>query len=230
MEALVHMTARLVRAVQKAYGRKWSFLVLTLLAFTVSVYVLAAFDLLPDAPKTPSADAAPAVSLARSPSIAPAAVTAASPVAHSEAPVEVVIPSISLTAPVANPTTTDVETLDQLLLSGAVRYPTSAMLGENGNVVIFGHSSYLPIVRNEHYKTFDGIQKLKAGDTITVYSSDAVYTYAVRSVVQEDATEAIIPLSVSGKVLTLSTCDVFGQKSERFIVTADFVSSHALGT
>ena len=219
----MHIAARLVRAAQDAYARKWSFLALSLCALVLSAYVLGLLGLLPD----PPAQSAPVTVATTSPLAA--AASGVSP-GVAEDPVKLEIPAIGLTTTIANPTTTNLEALDQLLLSGAVRYPTSAQLNEDGNVVIFGHSSYLPIVRNQAYKTFDGIQKLHAGDTVTVYSSDLAYTYAVRSVVEENATEAAIPLSVSGKVLTLSTCDVFGQKSDRFIVTADFVSSHSITT
>ena len=97
--------------------------------------------------------------------------------------------------------------------------------------MIFGHSSYLPIVNNKAYKTFDGIQKLSAGDRITVYSSGAAYTYAVRTVEKKSAAaDDGIPLTVAGKVLTLATCDSFGEKSDRFVVTADFVESHAISS
>lgn len=143
-----------------------------------------------------------------------------------ELPTKIVIPVINLSATIANPTTTDATILDHALLSGAVRYPTSAKLGEEGNVVLFGHSSYLPIVGNQAYKTFDGIQKLVVGDDVTMYSSDMAYTYQVKSVTKESANDAIIPLLVIGKVLTLSTCDSFTMKTDRFVVVADFVESH----
>jgi LPXTG-site transpeptidase (sortase) family protein len=120
--------------------------------------------------------------------------------------------------------------LDGDLLTGAVHYPTSAELGEDGNVVLFGHSSYLPIVKNQAYKTFDGIQKLAVGDLVTVYSSTTAYTYAVRTVAKESANDAIIPLTVDGRVLTLSTCNSFGEKTDRFVVTADFVGSEAISS
>jgi len=97
-----------------------------------------------------------------------------------------------------------------------------------GNVVLFGHSSYLPIVGNQAYKTFNGIQKLKPGDIIMISSSSARYTYWVKSVTKESANDAVIPLSVSGRVLTLSTCDSFAKKTDRFVVVADFVESHAV--
>ncbi|OYV27545.1 MAG: hypothetical protein B7W98_01560, partial [Parcubacteria group bacterium 20-58-5] len=132
-------------------------------------------------------------------------------------------------ATIANPTTTDANVLDEYLLKGAVRYPTSARLGETGNVVLFGHSSYLPVVGNQAYKTFDGIQKLVAGDVVTVSSAGTAYMYRVRSMEKESAaSNAGIALDVTGRVLTLVTCNSFATKSDRFIVTADFVESHSI--
>lgn len=209
-----------IRAIRRAWSRKWVFLGLFLVIFFLMLLVLAKLDLLPD-PPAPAASATAAVA-------ATVSATTTAPAALPELPVKVDIPSIDLSVSVADPATTDVDALDALLLKGAVRYPTSAELGEDGNVVIFGHSSYLPVVRNQAYKTFDGIQKLAPGDTITVYSSTTAYTYAVRSVAKEKASQAAIPLDVSGRVLTLSTCNSFATKDDRFVVTADFVDSHPL--
>ena len=149
---------------------------------------------------------------------------------NGELPVKISIASIGLSAKISNPATTDVNALDQYLLSGAARYPTSSTLDQEGNVILFGHSSYLPVVVNKAYKTFDGIQKLKAGDEIKVYSATHVYTYAVTSVAQQSATSDGIPLTTSGHILTLATCDSFGQKTDRFVVTATLVGSSALGS
>ena len=141
------------------------------------------------------------------------------------------IAAINLSATIANPMTTNITVLNTDLLSGAVRYPTSAKLGEEGNVVLFGHSSYLPIVGNQAYKTFNGIQKLAAGDIVIVSSSDTAYSYRVKSVTKENANNnSAIPLSVAGKTLTLVTCNSFGAKEDRFVVTADFVESHPAGS
>ncbi len=222
MKGIIDAIVRLIRAGKRAYTRKWSFLGLFALAFLGSVFVLAYLDLLP---AVAPALAVPAVSLAASQSDA---ANATSTPVISEFPTKITIPAIGLSATVANPETTDVAVLDGELLKGAVRYPTSAKLGEDGNVVIFGHSSYLPVVYNQAYKTFDGIQKLAVGDVVTVYSPTAAYTYRVRSVAKESANDAAIPLSVVGRVLTLSTCDSFGEKTDRFVVTADFVESHSI--
>ena len=218
MDKIVEFTVRLVGGTRLAYARKWSFLGLFAVVFIASVFVLAVFDLLPNAPSTSITNA-------------PVAVNSVGTVSsmNAEVPVKIEIPSLTRVASISNPDTTDIAALDTLLLSGAVRYPTSAKLGESGNIVLFGHASYLPVVNNQAYKTFNGIQKLSHGDVITVYSSDAVYTYAVRTVEKKSADDGEIALSGTGRVLTLVTCNSFGAKEDRFVVTADFVESHSLG-
>ena len=214
---------QLLRAGQRISTRKWHFLSLFVILFSGSVLALAKLDLLPEPIRAPAASA---VALATSQAVT---ATASVPSVRAEEPVAIAIPAINLAATIANPATTDIEVLDQALLKGAVRYPTSALLGETGNVVLFGHSSYLPVVGNQAYKTFDGIQKLVAGDVITVYSAGTAYTYRVRGVAKESAaSDAGIDLAVAGRELTLATCNSFGAKTDRFIVTADFVESHSI--
>ncbi len=143
-----------------------------------------------------------------------------------ESPVRVVAKDIDLDVTVSNPTTIDIDVLDQALLVGAVRYPTSAELGVDGTVLLFGHSSYLPIVHNQAYKTFDGIQNLKTGDIVSVYSSAHEYRYQVTGMRVADAEGDSVELSTSGKHLTLVTCDSFASKNHRFVVTADYVGAY----
>ncbi len=221
MKEIIDVTVRLIRAGGQAYERKWSFFAVFVVAFLASVAVLAQLDLLPDVSRIEPAVAA------SSPNITLAANTIKT-ADVVELPAKIEIPAINLSATIANPITTDVAVLDEELLAGAVRYPTSAKLGETGNVVLFGHSSYLPIVGNQAYKTFNGIQKLAAGDVVTVSSLGTAYTYRVRSVAKESANNAGIPLEVAGRVLTLATCNSFGAKTDRFVVTADFVESHSI--
>ncbi len=145
-----------------------------------------------------------------------------------EAPVRIVIKKTNLDTIISNPNSTDIDVLDLALKKGAVRYPTSAVLGVNGTVLLFGHSSYLPIVYNQNYKTFDGIQNLKTGDVVSVYSADKEYRYSVVGVKIADANSDIIPLPNDAKYLTLVTCDSFATKSNRFIVTANFIGAYDL--
>jgi LPXTG-site transpeptidase (sortase) family protein len=150
---------------------------------------------------------------------------------NPEAPVRVVAKDVGLDVTVVNPTTTDVDQLDQELTKGAVHYPTSAALGVNGTVLLFGHSSYLPVVYHQYYKTFDGIQNLKTGQIVSVYSGTTEYRYAVTGVRVADSTDNSdnqIPLYSDNKYLTLVTCDSFAAKSNRFIVTATYVGAYTI--
>lgn len=146
-----------------------------------------------------------------------------------EHPVKIAAADIHLNQIVYNPDSADEKTLDVALLKGAVHYPGSGLLGEDGNVLLFGHSSYLPTVFNQAYKTFNGIQNLKTGQIITVSSSGTAYDYRVTSVRFAKATDDnVIDLSKVGKKLTLVTCDSFKTKSDRFVVEAEFVGSRSL--
>jgi LPXTG-site transpeptidase (sortase) family protein len=162
------------------------------------------------------------------PQIANPVVVNQAPTSTPEQPVRVIAKDINLDVTVSNPTSVDVNVLDNALLGGAVRYPTSALLGVDGTVLLFGHSSYLPIVHNQAYKTFDGVQNLKPGQIVSVYSADMRYDYSVVQVKVADATQDSVELNPVGKHLTLVTCDSFATKSNRFIVTADFVGAYTL--
>lgn len=140
-------------------------------------------------------------------------------------PERIVIPEIDLDLPVQNPATRDIEALDELLKQGPVRYVDSARLGEKGNVLIFAHTSHLPVVKNQMYKAFNRIPELKAGDSITIEGEGRSYLYTVRSVRKANAEDALIDLSPSlGQKLTLVTCDTLTGKTSRFILEADFVA------
>lgn len=212
----VKTAASLVRASRKAYTQKWSFTALFVFVLFVSTSVASALDVLPEPKKDEPAQVA---SVAAAPIVA---------VAAPELPTKIEIPAIKLSQTVGNPSSTDVHALDNALLKGPVRYPSSSELGEQGNVIIFGHSSYLPIVNNKAFKAFDGIQDLKKGDLITVTGQGHVFIYAVDTVEQKSALDDYIPLDVDGSKLTLATCDSFGEKTDRFVVTASLVETKSL--
>jgi LPXTG-site transpeptidase (sortase) family protein len=185
--------------------RPKSFAVVFIVLFFLTVTFLASVDALPE----------PAVAV-----ISP--IGAQIPQGLADEPVRVVATSVGLDVTVENPSSSDITILDEALLRGAVRYPTSAKLGVDGTVLLFGHSSYLPVVYNQAYKAFNNIQDLKTGERISVYSSDAEYRYKVTSVRLADASEDVIELPADGRYLTLVTCDSFGRKTSRFVVTAEF--------
>lgn len=146
----------------------------------------------------------------------------------AENPVRITIAKLGMDVTIANPVSTKVAVLDEALLGGAVRYPTSAKLGAEGTVLLFGHSSNLPVIYNQAFKAFRGIQTLEKGEIISVYSDTTEYRYSVTGVKLADASEDVIELAQKGKYLTLVTCDTFTKKTSRFVVEAKFVGAYTL--
>ncbi len=142
---------------------------------------------------------------------------------QGEEPTHIKIPVIGVDASISNPSSTNAVVLDDELTHGAVHYPGSGLLAD-GNVFIFGHSTNWSVVHNQAYKTFNGFKDLKAGDEIDV-TGDAsnVYVYKVTSVTLINDDQAWVDLSSTAKTLTLSTCNTFGEKQQRYVVKADFV-------
>jgi LPXTG-site transpeptidase (sortase) family protein len=137
-------------------------------------------------------------------------------------PERIVIDKIGVDSVVANPNTDNVATLDEYLKQGAVRYPGSGTLGF-GNMFIFAHSTGLRVVNNQAYKTFNGLKDLKAGDIIKIYGNSKLYIYEVKLVKLVDEKEALVTFDLDQNRLTLSTCNTFGAKSERYVVEADYL-------
>jgi LPXTG-site transpeptidase (sortase) family protein len=136
-------------------------------------------------------------------------------------PIRIIIKDIGVDTTVSNPATSSIAVLDEYLRKGAVRYPGSAQLGK-GNVFLFGHSSGLRVINNQAYKAFNNFKLLKGGEEIVVYSLDKEYIYEVESVKLSNAEDAFVDFSIKKNMLTLSTCNTFGQKEERYVVEAVF--------
>ncbi len=129
---------------------------------------------------------------------------------------------------VLNPKSATVEALDNALLSGVVRHPDSADFAHTGTLFLLGHSSYLPNVMNKNFQAFNGIQKLKWGDTIRLRSKDMEYVYSVDRVYQAKASDAEVQIQHDEARLVLATCNSFATKDDRFIVEATLLESHKL--
>ena len=141
----------------------------------------------------------------------------------------IIIPKLGINAAVMLPASTNIDLLNNELLKGVVHYPGSALPNENGNVFLFGHSTGLKVVHNKNFEAFNRIQELSAGDIVRVQYGEREFWYRVTSVSVKKADEALVDLrSGPGRKLTLSTCNVFGAKDDRFVVEADFVKSYPL--
>jgi LPXTG-site transpeptidase (sortase) family protein len=142
-------------------------------------------------------------------------------VKDGELPIKIVVEKVGINSQIYNPNTNDIQTLDNFLLKGVVHYPGSGFLGGNGNVFLFAHSTGIKIVNNQAFKAFNGLKNLKEGDLISVFSEKKEYVYKVSDVKLVGADKELVDFNTSGKKLTLSTCNTFGAKIERYVVEAD---------
>lgn len=145
---------------------------------------------------------------------------------------EIIVSRLSINAPIIEPKSSDFNVLNSALAKGVVHYPGSAVPGEVGNVFLFGHSSGLKVIHNKAYAVFNRLREVESGEIIRIRYAGREYWYRVGRTYVKDADDARIDLSsASGKkMLTLSTCKLFGGEDERFIVEAEFVRSYPLRT
>lgn len=221
--------------------KPWAFLVVFLITFFVIAVVLFVIDFVPESSTAQNTNVANASTVTLSASAplasepttntsltrAETTYTASQSVANM--PQRIVIPKVGIDISVNNPTQKDITSLDTALLKGAVRYPGSALLGENSGMFIFGHQSYLPVVRNQAFKAFNGLQNVRPGDAIIVSSQTIRYHYRAVSIDYVDVDTASIEIGGGAQTLTLVTCDSFGkEKTKRYVVHAEFLYEEPL--
>ncbi len=136
-------------------------------------------------------------------------------------PSRLVIPSIDVDTKVYVPASTDVTTLDRGLTKGPVYYPGSGTAA-GGNMFIFGHSTGHKVVINKAYKVFNELSSLSQGDEIYIVSNGNTFVYVVKKVSKVNKNETLVKFDTKSHLLTLSTCNSFGARTDRFVVTAEF--------
>ena len=94
-------------------------------------------------------------------------------------PDRLAIPSLGIDVPVIFSPNIDEAVLQKALESGVVYYPGSSFLGENGTMVILGHSSAYPWYKGQYGSIFALLNKLNPGDEILAFSRDKVFNYRV---------------------------------------------------
>ena len=138
-----------------------------------------------------------------------------------------IIDKINLDTPIYSPTTQEDSVLEKALQEGPVQYPGSGLLGTKQNILIFGHSSGLPVVHNQAYKVFNRLKELEVGDRIRLNGQNSTFEYQVSSVEKVLALNQRVDIGKREDKLILSTCNVWGAKEERYVVIANFVKSYS---
>ncbi|MEI6042284.1 MAG: sortase [bacterium] len=141
-------------------------------------------------------------------------------ISSDDLPVRIVIEKAGVDTKIMNPESSSVTFLDNELSKAPVRYPGSGTLS-SGNIFVFGHSTGFKVVQNQAFKVFNNIKNLKNGDQIMVYSqSGKSHIYSVTDVKEVSKNDTYIKFDASKPSITLSTCDSFGQASDRYVVSA----------
>lgn len=89
------------------------------------------------------------------------------------------IPSIRIFAPIIIPRYADKNSISKDLENGVVYYPGSVLPGQNGQIVVLGHSSPLNWPKIKYDWVFSNINNLDDGDQIIVNLENKRYVYIV---------------------------------------------------
>lgn len=142
-------------------------------------------------------------------------------------PPEVIIAKLGLTAPLFMnilPSQT-IPTLEK----GVVHYADTALPGQIGNVVIFGHSSDYPWSPGLYKNVFALLDQLVAGDRIIVPYKSQRFVYEVTGSKVVRATDLSVLKKTTDPQLTLITCYPVGTSQKRLIVSARLVEGVVTG-
>jgi sortase A len=115
-----------------------------------------------------------------------------------------------------------VSTVDYDLTNHLVQYLGTAIPGENGTAVIFGHSTLPHLFNPKNYKSiFATLHTVKVGDEIITSVNNVTYTYKIFSVTVTTPEDTdIFSQSFDHSYLTIVTCTPPGTVWKRLIVRA----------
>lgn len=143
---------------------------------------------------------------------------------------EAKIPSYLLTIPKIDVVDATVSTIDQDLSKNLVNYNPLQTPPDNGNTVIFGHSTLPYLYDPNDYKTvFANLYKLEEGDEIFTKVNNVSYRYQVFEIkVVEPNDTSVLAQQYNDSFLTLITCTPPGTVWKRLIIKARLTPAEPL--
>jgi LPXTG-site transpeptidase (sortase) family protein len=139
---------------------------------------------------------------------------------------EIVIPKINAEIPVVYDVTSNKDKdIQKGLERGVVHYADTAMPGENGNVVIVGHSSGNVFNLGNYKFAFSLLRAMDNGDTFFLQKDGKRYVYQVydKKIVKPTDVSVLGPAAKNASA-TLITCDPPGLNSHRLVITAEQIN------
>ncbi|MFA5026077.1 MAG: sortase [Candidatus Shapirobacteria bacterium] len=113
------------------------------------------------------------------------------------------------------------------LKKSLIQYPKTALPGQFGSPVIFGHSVLPQFFNPKSYLTiFSTLYKLKQGDEIFVEFDHIRYKYIVEEMYEVQPTDlSVLEQRFDGRYLTLITCSPPGTYLRRLIIKAQITDN-----
>lgn len=108
------------------------------------------------------------------------------------------------------------------LKKSLIQYPQTALPGQLGNAVVFGHSVLPQFFNSSNYLTiFSTLYKLKQGDEIIINYDSVEYKYIIDEMFEVKPTDlSVLEQRFDQKNLTLITCSPPGTYLRRLIIKA----------
>ena len=132
----------------------------------------------------------------------------------------ITIPKINVNAPIVFAKSNIEAAIQKDLENGVVHYANTALPGQNGNSVIFGHSSNDWWEPGGYKFVFVLLDKLQIGDTFTVNYNSQQYLYEVYETKVVEPTDLSVLNQPATPEMTLITCSPPGTSWKRLIVRA----------
>lgn len=112
------------------------------------------------------------------------------------------------------------------LSKNAIKFKGTALPGDYGNSVIFGHSSLPQFYKSGSPKTiFNPLPKSKVGDEVIVNFDGIQHRYVIKKTFEVKAEDAqVLAQQYDKKRLTLITCVPLGTYWRRFVAVAELVN------
>lgn len=143
---------------------------------------------------------------------------------------ELIIPKINVQIPIIYATDNSDNTIENDLEGGVVHYADTAMPGQDGNLVIFGHSSNNIFNPGRYKFAFVLLSRLSSGDTFYIDNGGHRYTYQVyQKEIVSPTDVSVLELSDKPATATLITCDPPGTSTNRLVVSAEQIDPSPAG-
>jgi sortase A len=135
--------------------------------------------------------------------------------------------SYKLTIPSLKISDAIVEVGSMDLKKSLIQYPQTALPGQLGNAVVFGHSVLPQFFNPKSYLTiFSTLFRLKQGDDIKIDFDGVEYKYKIEEMYEVQPTDlSVLEQRYDGKYLTLITCSPPGTYLRRLVIKARIIDN-----